>query len=184
MNVCWIISQDIAPDLLDPKIIKDTGTSWGSWMTHIAYNTDNCICSDAMESNALLQHSFQKTCTLYITKDSYTKLKQPQNVNIFDGQFSNDEIINKDDIIALNLAVPGSDLVLLAGFDFTPLLTTDEKETRDARLEYYFNVRAIILAHAETQFVLVECDGDLASWVLELDNVTLDTVESVKSLLG
>jgi hypothetical protein len=184
LRICWIISQDIPNNLIDPVVIKDTGTSWGSWLTHSIYSPDNCICSNTTEAKALIQHSIQDVCTLYIMKESYSHLGKPAGVKLFNGQFKNNLISNKDDIIALNLAVPEADLVLLAGFNFGPLLNTDEKGPREARLEYYFNVREIIQGHPQTQFVLVEYTGGLASWAQELDNLTEDTVESVKNLLG
>jgi len=184
MNVCWVLSEDIPSDLIDPQIIKDSGESWGSWKIAKTYSPDNCICSKTTEASPLVQYGFQNTCRLYITQDSFKAIGNPPNVKLFGGHFKNTSISNKDDIIAMNLAVPKFDIVLLAGFDFSPLLNTDDKTSRVSREEYYFNVREIIKANDTTQFVLVDYKGELASWVSELDNFTLDTVESVKNLLG
>lgn len=184
MNVCWILSEDIPSDLIDPKIIKNTATSWGSWKIARAYAPDNCICSRNTEASPLVQHGFQNTCNLYIPQDSFKVVGSPPNVRLFDGQFNNAAIANKDDIIALNLAVPNSDIVLLAGFNFRPLLNTDDESKRIAREEYYFNVRGIMKTNGDTQFVLVDYKHELASWATELDNLTQDTIDNVMSLLG
>lgn len=184
MKVSWIISEDISADLIDPQIIKDTGVSWGSWKIARTYTPDNCICTRNTEASPLIQHGFQNTCNLYITQASFKSLGNPANVRLFNGQFKNNNISNKDDIVALNLAVANMDIVLLAGFNFRPLLNTDDKPNRLAREEYYFNVREIIKAFPTTQFVMVEYMHELASWAHELDNLTLDTIDSVKNLLG
>jgi len=184
MNVVWVISQDIPNNLINPATIKDTGTSWGSWKTYSMYKTDNCVCSSSHEASALVHHSFHNKCQLHITKESFIELNRPEGVILFDGKFGNQAISNKDDIVTLNLIAGTADLVLLVGFNFKPLLNTDEEWERNSRAEYYFNMREIIKAHSSTQFVLVDYRHELASWVQELDNVTEDTVESVKSLLG
>ena len=183
MKVCWILSEDIPSDLIDPKVIKDTGTSWGSWKIARKYTPDNCICSRNTEASPLVQHGFQNTCNLYIPQDSFKVVGSPANVRLFNGKFQNN-ISNSDDIIALNLAVPDSDIVLLAGFNFSPVLNTDDKAKQESKLEYYFNIRGIIKTNSQTQFVLVDYKHELASWTNELENLTQDTIGNVMSLLG
>lgn len=184
MKLCWILSEDIPADLFDPGELKTIAEAWGSWKIARTYRPDNCICSRNTEASPLIQHGFQNTCNLYIPQESFKSLGNPQNVKLFNGRFKSNTVSNKDDIIALNLAVPNFDLVLLAGFNFHPILNTDDKANRESRLEYYFNVREIMKTNSQTQFVLVNYKHELASWVDELDNVTLDSIDSVKSLLG
>jgi len=184
MKVCWVISEDVPAGLLDPKVIKDIATSWGSWKTWKEYRPENCICSSTTDAKNLISRAFHAVCTLYIMQESYVKAGNPIGVKIFNGQFKSTTVCNKDDIIALNIAVPQSDIVLMSGFNFSPILNTDDEVTRTAREEYYFNVRALIKLNAETQFVLVDYTHELASWARELNNVTLDTIDSVKNLLG
>jgi len=184
MKVCWIISEDIPTGVLDPSVIKETAISWGSWKTWKEYRPDNCICSVTADAKNLIQRAFHAVCTLHIMQESYTKVGSPLGVKLFNGQFKNEAIVNKDDIVAMNLAVPQFDIVLMAGFNFSPILNTDDEAERVLREEYYFNVREIIKTNPMTQFVLVDYTHELASWARELDNVTLDTIESVKSLLG
>jgi len=174
MKVCWVISESVPSNLEAPI---DIVTSWGSWKTHEAYKTENCVCSNTSEASTLTKLGFQTSVNLYINQATYLEIERPPKVKLFGGQFGSDGISNKDDIVALNLAVPLYDLVLLFGFDLSP--TTDA-----GRDEYYFNVKEIIKANPSTQFVLVDYVHELDSDVLELSNVTQDTVESVKSLLG
>jgi len=184
MKVCWVISEDIPAGFLDLQVIKDTAISWGSWKTWKEYKTDNCVCSDSSESHNLIQRAFHAVCTLYIMQEHYATVGRPAGVKLFNGQFNNSSISNKDDIVALNLAVPQSDIILLSGFNFSPLIETDNEKDRPAREEYYFNVRELIKANADTQFVLVDYTHELASWAWDLDNLTLDSIDSVKNLLG
>lgn len=174
MKVCWVISESVPSDLEAPI---DVATSWGSWKTRDAYNTENCICSNTSEASTLTKLGFQKSCNLYLMQESHIAIGKPAGVRLFNGRFGSDGISNKDDIVALNLAVPQYDLVLLLGFDFSP--TTDA-----GRDEYYFNVKEIIKTNADTQFVLVDYAHEIDSELIELANITQDTVETVTSLLG
>jgi len=179
VKICWVVSEEIPSKLLDPEVLKDTAISWGSWKIWKEYKLDNCICTDPDEAHKLIQRAFHAVCTLYIMQESYKAVGSPGGVKLFNGHFKNNGVSNKDDIVALNLAVPQSDVVLLSGFNFSPILEADP-----SREEYYFNVRELMKANATTQFVLVDCSAELASWVGELDNVTQDTIDSVKKLLG
>jgi len=184
MKVCWVISEDTPTGFLDPTVIKDTAESWGSWKVWKEYKLDNCICTSAGDAQNLIQRAFHAVSTLYIMQESYAKVGSPAGVKLFNGQFKNNSISNKDDIVALNLAVPQFDIVLLSGFNFSPLLETNDEKERPAREEYYFNVRELVKANASTQFVLVDYTHELASWAHDLNNLTLDTIDSVKQLLG
>jgi len=175
MKVCWVISESVPGDQLHPGELKTIAEAWGSWQTHEAHKTENCICSNTSEASTLTKLGFQTSVNLYISEESYLEIGRPPKVKLFGGKFGSDGISNKDDIVALNLTVSQYDLILLLGFDFSP--TTDA-----GRDEYYFNVKEIIKANADTQFVLVDYAHDMDDW--ELANLTEDTVESVKSLLG
>lgn len=181
MRVSWVLSEEISNDAVDPEIIKSVCPSWGSWKTWKTYRTDNCVCSHHDEASSLIKRAFHAVCTLYVPQDSYARLGNPLGVKLFEGTFSSKTISNKDDIVALNLATPDNDIVLMSGFNFRPLYS-DQAE-RLAREEYYFNVRALINSRPATQFVLVEYEDELASWAKDLDNLTIDTIDSVKSLL-
>mgnify|MGYP000533455583 CR=1 FL=1 len=100
----------------------------------------------------------------------------------FDKPQKNDIVSNKDDIVALNLVAPNNDIVLMSGFNFSPI---DKNEPLQMliREEYYFNVSELMKAHSTVQFVLVDYTHELATWARELPNLTIDGIDSVKSLL-
>lgn len=182
MKVCWVISEEIKKGTLDANIVKEVAPSWGSWRTWKEHKTDNCICTKISEARDLIKRAFHAVSNLYIKRDHYTKLGNPIGVKLFDGSFQSESIHNKDDIVALNLSVPNYDIVLMSGFNFSPIVTDDEKE-KVAREEYYYNVRELIKKYNTTQFVLVDYEYELAAWAKELDNLTTDTIDSVKNLL-
>lgn len=184
MRVSWVLSEKIPKGTLDMKVVKGVAPSWGSWKTWKEYKTDNCVCTDIAEIRKLIKRAFHAVCNFYIMQDSYAKVGNPPGVKLFNGKFKGNNIDNEDDIVALNLAVPNSDIVLLSGFNFMPILNIDDKIKRLAREEYYFNVRELMKTHSTVQFVLVDYTHDLASWAHKLDNLTLDTIDSVTNLLA
>ena len=184
MNITWVISEDTPGGVLNPDLIKEIAPSWGSWKTWKEYRTENCICTDTAEANNLIKRAFHAICNLYIMQSSYSRVGSPMGVKLFNGEFKSETMANKDDLVALNLAVPQSDIVLMSGFNFSPILTTDDELVRKSREEYYYNVRDLVEKNKGVQFVLVDYTHELASWMRDYDNITLDTVENVKSLLG
>ena len=175
MKICWVISEEAQVDQQPQGELITIAEAWGSWRTYKEYKTTNCVCSDKSEASKLIKQNFQAISNLYVMQESFLALDCPTGVKVFGGKFGSDNISNKDDIVALNLAVPQYDLILLFGFDFQP--TTDR-----GRDEYYFNVKELIKSNPTTQFVLVDYAFEMDDW--ELDNLTEDTVESVMSLLG
>ena len=182
MRVSWVLSEEIPTGLLDMEIVNSVSASWGSWKTWKEHKTENCICTDISAAGDLIKRAFHAVCTLYVPQDGYVRLGNPLGVKLFDGSFSS-SVSNKDDIVALNLASPNNDIVLMSGFNLTPLYSGGDEKERIAREEYYFNIRALIQSHSTTQFVLVDYDDELAGWAKDLENLTVDTIESVKTLL-
>ena len=182
MRISWVIGQEIPANALDVKVVKEVASSWGSWSTWKQYKTDNCICTNESESKELLRRAFHAVCNFYIMQDSYNRVGSPAGVKLFDGTFKNDSIANKDDIVALNLVAPNNDIVLMSGFDFSPLDVNDPL-TMITREEYYFNINELMKTHSTVQFVLVDYTHELAMWAKELPNLSVDDMDSVKSLL-
>jgi len=183
MKLRWVLSEEI-PNNLDISIVQDVAQIWGSWKTWKEYKTNNCICTDTAKAMDLLKHAFHALTNFYIMQDSYTKLGSPQNVKLFNGSFKNNNISNKDDIVALNLATIDADIVLMSGFNFSPLLSSQDDISRMAREEYYFNIRELMKTNSNVQFVLIDYMQELASWAQELENLSFDNMNSVKSLLS
>jgi len=182
MKVTWVISQSVERGLVDADILNSIAPTWGSWLTREGYKTENCICIDTNTCQGLLKQAFHAICNFYMPNDSYVELGQPQGVKLFDGQFKGESIANKDDIVALNIAVPTADIVLLYGFNLGQVSHEDPR--LGAREAYYFNVAAVIADHPSTQFVLVDYEYDLDSQFLNAENLTHDTLQSVRELLA
>ncbi len=182
MRISWVISQEIPDDALDINIVKGVSASWGSWSTWKRYKTDNCICTNTAEAKELIKRAFHAVCNFYIMQESYNKVGGPIGVKLFDGQFKNETVSNKDDIVALNLVAPNNDIVLMSGFNFSPL-DNDDPLALLIREEYYFNINELMKTHELVQFVLVDYTHELADWAKKLPNLSTDKIESVKSLL-
>jgi len=183
MRISWVISEDITDNALDMKVVKETSSSWGSWKVWKKYKVDNCVCTDTSEATKLIQRAFHAVCNFYMMQESFTKVGSPVGVKLFDGKFKSDYIDNKDDIVALNIAAPGHDIVLLSGFNLSPMMEDDEVKNV-SREEYYYNIKELIKSNSTTQFVFVDYKHEISQWIRELDNVTFDTISSVKSLLS
>lgn len=182
MRICWVLGQEIQDEELDAAIISEVAPSWGSWSTWKKFKTDNCICTDTGEAQELIKRAFHAVCNLYIMQDSYIQVGSPQGVKLFNGKFQGEQVDNKDDIVALNLAAPNHDIVLMSGFNFSPIKTKN-KIAAFSREEYYFNIIELIKANSTVQFVLVDYTHELASWLEDLENLSFDTISSVESLL-
>lgn len=184
MKICWVVSEETPSGFLDPQTLKSTAPTWGSWKNWKEYKLENCICSSTADAKNLITRAFHAVCNLYIMQASYIKLGSPIGVRLFNGTFKNDLIANKDDIITLNLVAGNNDIVLMSGFNFSPLLQTEHKIKLLSREEYYYNIRELMKTHFSTQFVLVDYVHELASWAKDLDNLSLDNIDNVKLLLG
>ena len=169
MRSSLVISEDVTGEIVHD--INALGDTWGSCRVLADYKLSNCICTDISIAKQLITNKVHQKSTLYIKQEHYQAVGSPVGVKLINSETNN--LINIDDIIALNL-VRDSEIVLLLGFDFT------EDSERD---EYYFNVQEIIKSEPETQFVFVEYNNELPTWLMKFDNVTQDTVENVRSLL-
>jgi hypothetical protein len=183
MNVCWVISEEALDDQVLPEELKTIGEAWGSWRIWKSHKPDNCVCSSIPEAENLVGRLFHTITTLYISTAANQLLDKPPGVKLFGGTFHNSSISNKDDIITLNLASTKADIILMYGFNFSPLLNTDEEEYRKSREEYYFNVRELIKNNPDTQYVLIDYYNESAEWIGDLENLTFDVIDSVRNLL-
>jgi len=181
MKIAWIIGQEIKHDL-NLDLIDSIGPSWGSWKTWKKYKTDNCICTNREEATDLIQRAFHSMCNFYMMKDDFLQVGSPQGVKLFDGNFKNNTVTNKDDIVTLNLVAPDNEIILMSGFNFEPL-DKDDPLAMLIREEYYFNINELMKANTSVQFVLVDYPHKLATWANDLENLTIDTAQNVKTLL-
>ncbi len=181
MKISWVLGQEITEDL-DLDLISSIAPSWGSWKTWKKYKTDNCICANADDAEKLIQRAFHALCNFYMMRDDFLHVGRPQGVKLFDGNFKNNTVTNKDDIVTLNLVVPENDIVLMSGFNLSPLDESDPLSLL-IREEYYFNLNELMKEYENVQFVLVDYKHEMAQWAKDLPNLNVDTIASVRTLL-
>jgi len=181
MQVSCILANGFDRTDIDPKILKDIGSLWGSRSTWRQWSTDNVVCYDTRTAKDLIKRAFQAVCNFYVPKKSFAELERPAGVKLFDGEFPS-EFDNVEEIISMHLVSENSDLVLLFGFDLTEPTTTDKLE-KHKRMNYLSAFGAAVNMHTDTQWVLLDHEGDIPKNFLEFENLTVDTYENVITLL-
>lgn len=184
MRVNWIFSAAYNPGPeVDLAAIKNIGSTWGSWKSWRACNTDNVICHDKSKSQELIQRNFQNSCNFYVPKDHYQSLGRPMNVNLYNGEF-HEAVDDLEDIIAMHLISNSSDIVLLAGFDFStqePATDRLQQHRVQNRLGLFYR---LLVNNPETQWVLVNHHKPLDKAYSKLPNITCDVMKNVLQLLN
>jgi hypothetical protein len=184
MQINWIFSASYNPGPeIDLDAIQNIGPSWGSWRSWRACKTNNVICHDRAKSNDLLARSFQSVCNFYIPKTLYQEVGRPIGVRLYDGDFR-DEVDDLEDIIAMHLVSANSNIVLMAGFDFSEQdPKTDKLEQHRAKNRLGL-IYQIIADCPEIQFVLVDHPKPVNKTYSGLSNLTCDVMKNVLKLLS
>lgn len=184
MQINWIFSANYNPGPeIDLDAVQNIGPSWGSWRSWRACNTDNVICHNRARTSDLLARNFQSGCNFYVPKSMYQELGRPMGVRLYDGEFK-DEIDDLEDIIAMHLVSANSDIVLLAGFDFSeqePKTNKLEQHCARNRLGLTYQVMS---SNPEIQFVLVDHPKTVDKIYSGLTNLTCDVMKNVLKLLS
>ncbi len=185
MNIQWVLADNL---ILDPMIdlahMKQGGAFWGSWKTRRAYNTDNVICHELGKAQELIKRAFQHTCNFYIPNSTYLALNRPLGVRVYEGDFMGNDVANRDEIVAMNLAASISDVVLLLGFDFseTPSLPDN---LEDVKAKHYRGlVHQAIKSRPTVQWILVDHENEIRSELSSLPNFGRDTFNNVLAILN
>ena len=183
MNVCWVLSDDISGGFISREVLTSIAPIWGSINTWRDYQCDNTVCYDFDTAQKMIKRALHAVTHFYIPKNDYSALGRPVGVKLFEGEFADLAVANKEDIITMNLVADNHDIVLMLGFDLTPVdVDLDEAEQRMLKA-YRHNIKTIITDNPTTQFVLVNYDMDLADNLKDIDNLTKDTVDAVIDLL-
>ena len=183
MNVCWVLSQDIPTGFVKHEVLTSVGPIWGPLSKWREYQSDNTVCYDLREAKQMINRAFHAVTHFYVPKDQYIDLGRPVGVRLFEGEFKDNAVANKEDIILMNLVASNNDIVLMLGFDLTPVDETLDPVEQRFEKAYIHNIKTIIKDNPNTQFVLVNYDNELAENFEGLENLTIDTVESVVDLL-
>jgi hypothetical protein len=184
MNIGWVLADATVLDpTQDLAVLKNIGSFWGSWRTWRACATDNVLCHDMKQADALLTRQFQKQCNFYIPNDIYVSLNRPDGVKLYEGKFMHD-IDRQEEIVAMHLAAGYNDIVLLLGFDLQDHPKNSDKLTEN-RIQHYRNLqRQVIVNNPNTQWVLVDHPGEIGKSFASLENCTKDSMSSVITMLA
>ena len=183
MRINWIIASGYQLDPTpDPDQLKSIGPIWGSWQTWRACATDNVICNDFSKSRELLDRSFQSVCNFYVPRRFYQDLGRPVGLKLYDGEF-NQSVDYLEDIVALHLAASVSDIILLLGFDFGDIPTSEDRLQQHKIANWYGLIRSVISADPNIQWVAVDHPPKLDKSYQNLPNLTCDTMENALKLL-
>jgi hypothetical protein len=185
MNVCWVLSQDIPAGFVKHEVLTSVGPIWGPLSKWREYQSDNTVCYDLREAKQMISRAFHAVTHFYVPKEQYIELGRPVGVRLFEGEFKDSVVANKEDIILMNLVASTHDIVLMLGFDLTPVESMEDKIHERKLKAYRHNIKTIIAENSTTQFVLVNYGKKtkLAKNFSEVENLTRDTVESVVDLL-
>jgi hypothetical protein len=183
MKTCWVLSQDTPSGAADPKVFSTVAESWSNVETWREYQTDNVVCHNMETAVNLIRRAFHAIVNLYVPRANYQDLGRPVGVKLYEGEFNDNAVDNKEDIIMMNLASPNSDIVLMYGFDLSPVETDTDPLEQRFKKAYRHNIATIVKSNPETQFVLVDYNLELADNIKGLENLTLDSLDAVLELL-
>jgi hypothetical protein len=183
MRITVIYAAGYAPDNAGLTAgLRDTAPTWGSWKTWRDCHTQNVICHDLVQASALHQRALQAVCNFYIPERFWLKMHRPSYMRFYQGDF--DQAVDDiEDIIAMHLVAPESDLVLLLGFDLGPKpdpITASQTHRVKNRQGL---IRSCLAAWNRVQWVLIDHPADLDPAFACLPNVTMDNIASVMNLM-
>jgi len=182
MNISWVMSDSVELDpTQDIGSLKQVGALWGSWRTWRACETDNVICHDQTKAVELIKRNFQTHCNFYIPNSIYHNIDRPEGVRLYQGEFVHD-VIQQEEIVAVHLAAAASEIVLLLGFDLTELVP-DSDRLKTHQAHHHRNLlRQAIKDNQQVQWVVVDHLGPLDPNLINLPNISLDSLQTVLTL--
>ena len=183
MKTCWVLAQDIGLGAVDPSVLSNVAETWGTADNWREYQTDNVVCHDLKQSINLVRRAFHAVTTLYVPREHYNELGRPVGIKLYEGEFKDNAVDNKEDIVMLNLVSSVNDIVLMYGFDLSPVDPTTDKLEQRFKKAYRHNVKTIIESNPNVQYVLVDYKHELADNIKGLENLTLDSLDAVLELL-
>lgn len=183
MRINWVFEDSY---ILGPETnveqIKSIGPTWGSWRTWRSCGTDNVVCHDKAKALTLLERAFQVTCNFHVPKKYYSELNRPVGVKLYEGNFDH-EIPCPENIISLHLAAKQSDILLLVGFDISPITWPNDKFETHCLKNYHGMLRSLINSDPNLQWVLVDHPSNFDKAYQNLPNLTCDKFKNVLKLL-
>lgn len=158
------------------------GTTWGSWKTWRDCATQNVICHDITKAQELCQKAMHAVCKLHVPESFFATLGRPTGLVLYQGQFQN-QIQDIEDIISMNLAQAQADVILLLGYQLgNPGVVPDKAQA--TRIKHRLGlIRSCLSRNSQTQWVIIDHEGDPDQAFTDLPNVTCDSYANVLNLL-
>jgi hypothetical protein len=94
------------------------------------------------------------------------------------------DVANRDEIVAMNLAASISDVVLLLGFDFSETLALPDKLENTKAKHYRGLVHQAIKSRPAVQWILVDHENEIRPELSSLPNFGRDTFDNVLAILN
>ena len=181
-KISWVLADSVVLDpTLDIANFKKIGPFWGSWRTWRACQTDNVICHDQIKVAEFIQRGFQNSCNLYIPDSIYASLDRPEGVKVYAGEFVHD-IIRQEEIVAMHLSATTSDIVVMTGWDLCEFAPTGDL-LKDSQARHHRNlIKQAFITYNQIQWVIADHTDPIDPNLLILDNVVVDTLDTVLSL--
>ena len=181
MKISIIIADNFDHPDIDPDVLSNIGSTWGSWRTWRTWSTDNVICYDKVKAKELVTRAFQAVCNLYVLETVYAEIERPTGVKLFAGEFP-EEFDNIEEVIAMHLVADSADIVLLLGYDLTDP-TTDDAYEKHKRNNYLAAFSSVVRMHPNTQWVILDHSDNLPDNFGDCENISCDTLSNVLNLL-
>ena len=184
MNINWVLADTVTfgPEV-DIERLKQLGSFWGGWRTWRGCQTDNVVCNDLTKAGELLKRNFQKSCNFYVPNTAYQQLNRPDGVRLFEGTFQHD-VDRHDEIVAMHLVTGTSDIVLMLGFDLAEKPVNPDRLQQLRDQNYRGLIRQAIKDNEHIQWVIVDHPGDIGKDMSNLENLTVDTMDNVLTLVN
>jgi hypothetical protein len=129
----------------------------------------------------LVKRQFQNSCNFYLPNSVHASLDRPEGVRLYEGDFVHD-VDRQEEIVALHLSASTSAIVLLLGFDLTPL-TANPDQLQAHQAQHHRNLlRQAMVNYNQVQWVVVDHPGNLDPKLANLDNILLDTMQTVLTM--
>ena len=183
MKTCWVLSENTPTGSVEPTALTNVAPTWSNVATWREFQSDNVVCYELKDASNLIRRAFHAITNLYVPRANYTDLGRPVGVRLYEGEFKDNAVAHKEDIIMMNLVSPENDIVLMYGFDLSPVPSMDDKLEERQQKAYRHNIKTIIDSNPNVQYVLVNYEHELADNIKGLDNLTVDTLDAVLELL-
>lgn len=167
-----IANRTVIDPTINPENLKAIGETWGSWHQWHQSHPQNVLCHSVEQATKFVENNFHTACKLWTHERAFGG-KRP-DVYTYGGDFVH-EIPDPEEIVALHLATSLSDIVVLVGFDWETLHTTDSVQLHQ-RMVRDDLIQKIVEQRPSVQWVIT---SDVPESLNKLPNVMSDTLQNI-----